>query len=326
MTLVELLVVIAIIGALVSLLLPAVQVARESARRAHCSNNLRQLGIATLNFEAIHKVLPPGSEARAYPDSPTTPHTFYRWSTLAHLMPFMEHGNLHEALDLSAPLYGPNLQVTPQNAAAVATRVPGFLCPSDHRRSVATGFGPANYAVCAGTGSAGGTPFDTDGVFYVNSRTGLQDIIDGTSNTSFASESVLGDGPESLADKDLVSNPTMYAFVFTAPLTEAGCAAALQWNVTQRRGFSWANGEYRCTLYNHYLPPNSPEIDCIGSRLTGDVSQRYAGYGWRTARSNHPGGVNLLMADGSGRFVGNEIETVAWQALSTRDDTQSILP
>jgi len=109
-----------------------------------------------------------------------------------------------------------------------------------------------------------------------------------------------------------------YAFTYTAPLTSDACNGAGSFNFTNRRGFSWVNGEFRCTLYNHYLPPNSFKLDCIAARLTGSVSVRYAAYGWRAARSNHPGGVNVAYADGSTRFVHDAIDLVTWQALATR--------
>src|SRR5438874_4789066 len=113
------------------------------------------------------------------------------------------------------------------------------------------------------------------------------------------SESLLGEGPESMNDPKLVRTQTAYAFTFSTPLTESACGAATQWNVSNRRGFAWVNGEYRCALYNHYWRPNSASIDCIAARMVGDITVRYAGYGWRAARSNHPGGVNAVYADGS---------------------------
>ena len=107
-TLVELLVVIAIIAALVALLLPAIQRARESARRTSCANNLRQLGLATHNFESAKRHLPTGADSKRYeaaanPDG--FPHTFYRWSTLAHLTPYLENSQYHDLIDFSLPLY-----------------------------------------------------------------------------------------------------------------------------------------------------------------------------------------------------------------------------
>jgi prepilin-type N-terminal cleavage/methylation domain-containing protein len=323
-TLVELLVVIAIVGGLIALLLPAVQAARESARRMQCANNVRQLGLATFNFESVRKRLPEGSTSRPNPASAVTPHSFFRWSALAHLTPFLEQSNVYNTLDLTLPLYDANLQVTPRNSPGVALVVPLFLCPSDQRARVATGFGPTNYAACTGSGLDGGEPFNTDGAFFVNSQTRLADFSDGTSNTALFSESVLGDGPENLADPALADPRTMYAFVFAAPLTDAACNAAVQWNVTQRRGFSWANGEYRCSLYNHYLPPNAPRFDCVSARLTGDLSVRYAPYGWRAARSNHPGGVQVLLGDGSCRWIADGIAPQVWSALATKSGDEPL--
>ncbi|HEY6565010.1 MAG TPA: DUF1559 domain-containing protein, partial [Pirellulaceae bacterium] len=114
-TLVELLVVVALIGILVALLLPAVQSAREAARRAECSNHLRQLGVALHNFEAARKHLPTGADSRASESIPNLPHNFFRWSTFAHLTPFLEEKNVQDRLDLTQPLYGVDLQITPDN-------------------------------------------------------------------------------------------------------------------------------------------------------------------------------------------------------------------
>ncbi len=324
-SLVELLVVIAIIGILIALLLPAVQAAREASRRSSCQNNLRQIGVALHNFEQTFKKLPTGSDSKPYPDNPANAHTFYRWSTLAYLAPYLEQGAAFDQLDLKLPLYN-NFAVTPQNVAGAAKVIPTFLCPSDSDTPVAKNFGPTCYAACAGTGVGGGSPFDADGVFFVNSELRLARITDGTSHTVAFSESVLGSGKENHSDPLLVDHQTMYAFVFTTPLTEAACSSATKWNVTNRRGFAWVNGEYRCALYNHYLPPNVKRCDCIANRITGGLDVRYAPYGWRAARSRHPGGVNVLLVDGSGHFAADTIDLAVWQALATRDGGETDLP
>jgi prepilin-type N-terminal cleavage/methylation domain-containing protein len=116
-TLLELLVVIAIIGLLVAILMPAVQAARESARRSQCSNNLRQLALALNHYESARQAYPSGSVSRAYPEQRTTPHTFYRWSVLAQLTPYLEQSAAYNALDLTVPLYSRNFQVFPPKPA-----------------------------------------------------------------------------------------------------------------------------------------------------------------------------------------------------------------
>jgi len=323
-TLVELLVVIAIIGVLVALLLPAIQAAREAARRNSCLNNLHQLGISLENYRSARKAFPVGAESREHPAAPNSPHTFYRWSALAHLTPYLEASAAYKALNLKVPLYGANLQVTPENAAAVNLLLPEFLCPSDRQTPVAAAFGPTNYAACGGSGRDGGTPFNADGLFFVNSQVRAGQVTDGASKTVAFSESTLGDSAENLIDAERAKPDSDYAFVFTAPLTEASCESSVRWNVTNLRGFSWASGEYRCGLYNHYLAPNAPQFDCIANRLTGDNSQRYAVYGWRAARSRHPAGVHAAFADASARFYADDVNLNVWRAISTRAGNETV--
>jgi prepilin-type processing-associated H-X9-DG protein len=209
--------------------------------------------------------------------------------------------------------------IAPQNKPIVALTIPLFLCPSDRNGAVSTLFGPTNYAACTGTGVGGGTPFETDGVYHVNSRTRPRDVSDGLSKTVAFSESNLGDGPVATTNRTAVTAATGYAFTFAFPLTDTGCRGAFYWNFTDLRGFSWANGEYRTCLYNHRRLPNDPEIDCLGVNMaTADPRLMYAGYGWRGARSRHPGGVNVLWADGSSRFMADGVEAAVWQAVATR--------
>jgi prepilin-type N-terminal cleavage/methylation domain-containing protein/prepilin-type processing-associated H-X9-DG protein len=320
-SLVELLVVVAIIAVLVALLVPAVQSAREAARRLHCGNNLRQLALAAAGHESARGFLPVGSEARQWAAHPSWPHQYFRWSALAHLAPFFEETGLLAGIDLTVPLYVglSSDAISPQNKAVVKRVVPLFLCPSDKAAPVAELFGPTNYAACTGSGTGGGTPFDTDGAFFVNSRVRHRDISDGLTKTALFSESTLGDGPASTRRASDVTAATGYAFIMTAPVTDSRCRAAIYWNWTDLRGFSWANGEYRTTLYNHARPPNDATIDCIGVlQNTTDPAKVYAGFGWRTARSRHPGGVNVAMADAGVRFVGDAVDPAVWRAAATR--------
>jgi prepilin-type N-terminal cleavage/methylation domain-containing protein len=318
-TLVELLVVIGIIGVLVALLVPAVQSSRAAASRSSCANNLRQIGIAAHNYDAAHKAFPAGSIAKEFPAEPQHAWTFYRWSALAQLLPFLENSTLYDTLDLSFPLYGSNFQVRPENAQPVKQVVVEFLCPADELRRLSDEFGPSNYAACAGSGDRGGTPRDADGVFFVNSQTRMGQITDGASKTALFSESLLGDPRSGNHDPQ-----REYKFSFLAPISDALCAGSVQWNVSDPRGFSWANGEFRTTLYNHRATPNSTTPDCIGVQIGGDVKTRYTPYGWRTARSSHAGGVNLVRADGSLQFVSDEVAAEVWRAPSTIAGDESL--
>ncbi|MCA9236554.1 MAG: DUF1559 domain-containing protein [Planctomycetales bacterium] len=325
-TLVELLTVIAIIGALSSLLLPAVQNARESSRRSQCSNQLRQIGVAALNYESARGTLPPGAVAREYAAEPATPHTFYRWSALAHVLPHLELGAAAAHVDLDVPLYGNNLQVTAQNRDGVAQMIGLFLCPSDRGERVNPAFGPTNYAVCTGSGLDGGSPLESDGLSFINSYARLAEATDGTSHTVYAAECLLGETPPAGTLRDSADPRLVYGFTLYVPMTEQGCQSTSQWNVTDPPGFSWANGELRSALYNNYRPPNSREFDCMGAKIFAPKEVRNAAYGWHAARSNHPGGVNSQYADGAVRFVSDEIAPTVWQGQGTRAGGESQSP
>ena len=320
-TLVELLVVIAIIGVLAGLLLPAIQAARESGRRTSCVNNLKQLGVATNSFLSARSCFPVGSDSKSWSAMTNNAWSLYRWSALAHLLPYLEEANAQDLLDLSVPLYGTTLTVTPQNARGVALVIPLFLCPADQPQVISPLFGPTNYAGCAGTGTGGGTPINADGIFYVNSRVRPAKVTDGLSHTTLFSESTLGAVDNTVVLKDYQVD---YKFTFSAPITDTKCANTNQWNVSDGRGFAWASGEFRCALYNHYYTPNQVSFDCIGVNLAASPDILYTPYGWRAARSKHPGGVNQLMADGSVQFVQDSIDPTIWTAWATREGNETI--
>ena len=317
-TLVELLVVVAIIGVLAGLLLPAVQASREAARRQDCLNRIRQIGVAMHNYESARGRFPSGSISQPDPTNVNTPHSFYRWSALAQSLPYMEGAATYAQLDLSAPLYQADFQISPANRDAVRTIIPGFLCPSDRQVRISESFGPTNYAVCGGTGLGGGTPFDADGIFAINSETRIADVTDGTTHTVLLAEGVLGETPPPLTGRAVANPQLVYGFAMGVPLTTAACGATALWNLSDPPGYSWANGEYRSAVYNHWTTPNARQFDCVTARTIAPPEEKYAAYGWRTARSNHVGGVNVALADGSCRFVGDEIDLPAWQAIATR--------
>jgi prepilin-type processing-associated H-X9-DG protein len=150
-------------------------------------------------------------------------------------------------------------------------------------------------------------------------------VADGLSKTVAFSESLLGDGPTAGRTAAGITAATGYGFVFVAPLTDAACSRPFYYNFTDLRGFSWANGEYRTTLYNHARQPNDPTLDCLSALMsTVDLTKMYAGYGWRAARSRHPGGVNVAMADGSLRFVADDVEPAVWKAAATRAGGEAV--
>ncbi len=197
-TLIELLVVIAIIAILIALLLPAVQQAREAARRTQCRNHLKQLGLALHNYESTYTVLPMNAGSVSY-------------SPQARLLPYLDQANLQNLIDFSAPmLTGPvtNRVLNPIYANVANQVIPIMLCPSDPgpmvyqvpmgSPAVTYGFGGNNYMINQGSGT--GTHYDdrhrTDGIVWQNSSARMRDITDGLSNTVFMSEAIRGDGQD----------------------------------------------------------------------------------------------------------------------------------
>jgi prepilin-type N-terminal cleavage/methylation domain-containing protein len=177
-TLIELLVVIAIISVLIALLLPAVQSAREAARRCQCINNMMQLGIAIKNYEAAHEVLPPGT---IDPTSPIVNQPKgYHVSWMIQLLPFVEQRSIFTNWNFATSVY------SPQNSTASGMSVNSFVCPSDPNVRPAGG-GMSNYVGCHHDVEAP-IAVNNNGVFFLNSKVRFEDIEDGTSNTIFLGE------------------------------------------------------------------------------------------------------------------------------------------
>jgi len=317
-TLIELLVVIAIIAVLIALLLPAVQAAREAARRARCVNNLKQIGLALQGYHASSGSFPVGflypTGAVAADSSPQQ----YRWSPLAQMAPFLEQAALSNSLNFDFPLgYRPPSAASafwppyPANTTGMAIRVATFACPSDAAPAPMADSGPTSYAFCSGSGSNGGDAAGADGAFVLGPARTLADLLDGSSATVAASETLLGIvGPSyTQAAPSPVPSPRARAMahVAAAPLTDAACSAAGKgWLLN--KGAAWFDGNYLNTLYNHYLTPNSPRPDCIV----------YHNPGWKAARSFHPGGVHALFADGHAAFAKDTVAPAVWRAIATR--------
>ena len=295
-TLIELLVVIAIIAVLIGLLLPAVQKVREAASRAKCQNNLKQLGLAMHNYEGANGVFP---QAR-------NPWPLVH-SGLSRLLPYVEQDNLQRLCDFTTP------PTSATNVAASQTKVSLFLCPSDSNTGQVPGqpdYG-TSYVANNGSGTIGyGLIASGDGIF-TQSAVKVAGIGDGLSNTVAISESVMGTGvlPTGIpTDLRMIATSVLEVPGGTDPTPAACDSAAGIWSA--KRGAKWIDGHYGNSLYNHYYAPNPRTWDC------GNGSHNK---GLSTARSWHSGGVNLLLVDGSVRFVRDGIDLPTWRALSTRD-------
>jgi prepilin-type N-terminal cleavage/methylation domain-containing protein/prepilin-type processing-associated H-X9-DG protein len=327
-TLIELLVVIAIIAILIALLVSSVQKVRQAAARTQCQNNLKQIGLALHNFEGEHKALPPVFPATAKGAFiGIVPDYFYSWSVLAQLSPYLEQTAIFNQMNLDEPMYTlPTLTVLPDNQFALQQKIAIFLCPADRMQPVGGGygvpvFGPVNYGACMGSGTTAGaapygSPWDADGIFRAKLKTKAKEILDGLSSTVSFSESTLGEGPTMVAGPIPGRPDAVYANV-PPPLTPEACAKAKLWNVQQPRGYLWASGEIRCAAYNHFYTPNPTTYDCVAN-LSTPGPQQYTAVGFKAARSFHPGGVNVLFADGAVRFVTNGVQADVWTALGTR--------
>lgn len=326
-TLIELLVVIGVLAILMAIVLPAIQMARESARRLGCANNLKQLGLALHGYHASHGVLPFGMEV--LPQRPE----FTPYSVHAMLLPFLQQDTLYNSVNFDLPaMFYVSAAGVMANTTAQAARVSVFLCPSEPRPFhfvfpdghpfVGVNPAPNNYVACMGSGLHpvvdSRVPLPS-GLFFTSSSIRIQDIADGTSNTAAMSESITGNGglpTEQPIDlkRDTQRSPTSW-LTPTADEFLTECAQYrpndIRLSRTLERGNTWLEGAPFRTLYNHVSTPNPPHTDC---GLENDI---WLG-GVFAARSLHPGGVNLLLADGSVRFESDSIDQRVWRSIGTR--------
>jgi prepilin-type N-terminal cleavage/methylation domain-containing protein len=294
-TLVELLVVIAIIGTLVALLLPAIQAARESARKASCRNNLRQVGVAMHNFESAYRKLPPGYQ---YAPGPQGNALGYSWGAM--LLPFMELQSMYDAFDFKLPIYD-NM-----HAAVRETHIPTLLCPTDDVSP--TGFvemGSELYAMACYVANFGLPDLDEDqeqanpapadplqrpgpwGPFYRNSKTKLQEITDGLSHTLMVGERQNGPFRTAGAHGVHIEYET----------TWAGAVRDIDDN---------SDDHGHMVLFQTGHTPNHPDSD------DRDVS------------ASHSGEALFLLCDGSAHSIGEDIDEALYFALGTMNRDEAI--
>jgi prepilin-type N-terminal cleavage/methylation domain-containing protein/prepilin-type processing-associated H-X9-DG protein len=342
-TLVELLVVIAIIGILVALLLPAIQAAREAARRSQCTNNMRQLGLATLNYESSRKELPMGRKKGSVTRPDGTAGAVSQWGHLALILPYAEEASLHGLIDFNVPT---------ANSPARLVTVQFFICPSDSEdrmnndvcwatNQVWLDAGRTSYRGNGGSDTGQTTvlsnpsppprePTDLEvqakernnGVFLTNRAIKLRQIEDGTSHTAMYAELRLGDG-----DRNVVEMPGDWFKISGTGQTanevvtqcnainpSAAVGAANQYACSGR---NWVHGDYGTSRYNHVMPPNSRS--CSQASGTFNAIPVNEDGGATTAGSRHSGGVNIGLCDGSTQFVRDDIDLLVWRALGSRN-------
>lgn len=313
-TLVELLVVITLIGFLAGLLMPAVQAARESSRRTQCINNIKQIGLALKAYEDSFRVYPAG-----YISTPGVGNYDQQsgdwgpgWSWLALSLPFIEQDTLSHNLQTNLPCWDPD------NAAATQAAVSVFLCPSANNPTGTVAvvdinganlavFGRSNYVHNVGFNDLWSAPAGVDydqianGVMYRNSRISSAYVTDGLSNTVFA-----GERAPYLSDAiwpGVVPNSRHVAYGQFASLGSGGAG------VNYDDGGSYVGAHSGPSIYEVpqvIHPPNSP---------LGHTDEMYA---------LHPGGANILLGDGSVRFVSEMIRLGIWSALCSRNGGETL--
>jgi prepilin-type N-terminal cleavage/methylation domain-containing protein/prepilin-type processing-associated H-X9-DG protein len=295
-TLVELLVVIAIIGILVALLLPAIQAAREAARRSQCFNNVKQLGLALQMYHDTHTVFPPG-HVESGTDGPSYRHQL-SWLTLC--LPYIEERAIADLIrpeDLDPTI---NAHVNSKFIPAGKNLIATFICVTDPVGQLSPDWAPTNYLgnqgiVCECRGK------DCSGMFGHDTKFKMSQITDGTSQTIAIGETLKGDlDPDTLEDN--------YIFTASADANQIDGCQSFPPNAADRATV-WLGGQPHLNMFSTARPPNDPRVDC---KAPSNGCANFA------ARSTHPGGATLGFADGSTHFVSDSIDEKTMQALGTR--------
>lgn len=321
-TLVELLVVIAIIGILIGMLLPAVQSVREAARRTACLNNVRQMGLALLNYESSYRHLPPSFEI--VPGEVLEGNNG-SWSIHGRILPFVEQGNAANLIDLDVAWDAQT------NTGVPTTRMPMYVCASERNDTVRidlnTGLPriyPQNYGFNFGTWLVY-DPVDSrpgDGPFYVNSNVNVEHVYDGTSNTLAASE-------VKMFTSYVRNTPDLGPLPPTDPSAFENVTGSLKLgpNLHENTGHTeWCDGRAHHSGMTTVFTPNTfVPYQFNGQTYDIDVNSRQEGqhasqntYAAITARSYHAGGVvNCVFLDGSTTSISDNIGQTVWRAIGT---------
>lgn len=322
-TLVELLVVIAIIGVLMGLLLPAVQMAREAARNIQCKNNLKQISLGVLNYETSRRYFPPSANIQTV----GAINTNSSWSVHGRILPYLEQGNVYDKVDLN---------VAWDNQSVIAgLKIPTYACPTDPQSNtprdmspkLATPLYPTTYGFNFGSWLIYDPVTNTmgDGVFGPNSKIGMGNIIDGTSNTLMVSEVKARQHygrNEALIGGTSMPAPDPAAVAARVPQSFAWCRpnGHTEWcdGRVHHEGFTTGlapNGRLVLNSAQNLCPANA-DIDYTSRQEATSTTE--ATYAVITSRSYHTGHVNAAFMDGSVRSVPEETDLVIWRALGTR--------